>query len=787
MMPRPGALFFILCLCIASTSKVVSQVSNQALIPFLQENQYGYSNWNGDLIIPTQYDEAELFDVSSNYAVVQQNEKWYIINKHGEKLKDFVYDCKPEIVIPFDNNSYKPNTMIIQDSSLLSKNFRIIKPANSCDGEGKDIYAFSLKKFKAKNIVRTDQHKTERGYHSSAFSHGMMIAYEKDNKGYTLYDKHLDSILYSKVRPHFLNEHLVYYLKKNNAHVYDLQTKTSTKTSFKFIGHFINDKYLLVFTGYRYSFSSMHKNKISNQHWKGSSRLKYKYGLCDLDYNLLIDTVFTNLEVFENNHIIGLDGNYHHLYDSKGDIIISNAEKITRVEDHNTYIVTDTLGKVSLYNGDGEAIDNQIFDKLHYNKYTRRYEYTKGGISGILDSNLNVLFQYPCEGLSQRKHPNYFVFMHNGKQGLLNKNGTQIIPPKHTHIYLNKGFVKLGAGRYSGLADLKGRVLLDTIYNSISIEKLNPTVYDYKDDLWIEVKKDGQTAYFDSHLDTILPFQQNKNLTFIPNIKPLSIKEKEELKHSPIYVSSILIKISFQNGEFVFDEKEILYSFQTTVNKFITLLKSHLDQNALIIVGDGKGKNYAFRLDASPLTDNRNRILNIIRINTHKKMLTYEVDGAIGTVNYNGEILKSEKKPLDLATCPLIQYKGLPMEEGRWFPNFIGNNNKIYWLHRYPEEASFIHPTKSHTEESSYLYTTNASHVCAVHDNSKNKLRLSKDKFLTPNLDGFGITDVDGSELFTFKGWKANRVDVQGQELLEVLGDGKKYYIDPNQLKKYKY
>ena len=59
------------------------------------DTKYGFIDKEGREVVKTIYDDAK--DYSNNYAAVKKNDKWFFINKKGEKVSleyDFVHSFK---------------------------------------------------------------------------------------------------------------------------------------------------------------------------------------------------------------------------------------------------------------------------------------------------------------------------------------------------------------------------------------------------------------------------------------------------------------------------------------------------------------------------------------------------------------------------------------------------------------------------------------------------------------------------------------------------------------------
>ena len=98
------------------------ELLNEELYPFLMNNQYGYMNAKGKVIILPEYSEAGFF--KNGVAVVQQNDVYGAINKRNQ----FVIPLKHETLYDFNQEE-----AIVGDSSsygIIGKSGNILVPIN---------------------------------------------------------------------------------------------------------------------------------------------------------------------------------------------------------------------------------------------------------------------------------------------------------------------------------------------------------------------------------------------------------------------------------------------------------------------------------------------------------------------------------------------------------------------------------------------------------------------------------------------------------------------------------
>lgn len=455
---------------------------SQILIPFLQDSLYGYSNLIGDLKIEPQFTEVDWFDENNKYATVRIEDKWYVIDNRGSKIRDKSFDIKPDIknLEYFGIDFRQATNLRNNDKSIFpEENIIVITPNYHSKDKSNKCIIFNVNSYKSLEITKLSNplnYGYEKGL-KSAYKAGILIATIGQNE-YELYDNSLNLIAHSSQRLRLLKNGLLFFYDEAG-YLYDPKTKQITKNPFAFLKNNPENEH--------YIFCSQPRTRIYNK--------KGKCGVCDSNFNIIIDSLYTYIHPYGQNYVCSnyTEKTISHLMDSQGKKLISNKKYIKGIAGGKYIHVEDTLGKVSLLNIDLSPVEIGSFDKLVWESKYSQFTFKNGKNVGILDSNFVVQFQYKADEIRGTDDPNLFSIRVNNRRGIVTKNKKIVIPTSYSSCYQNSsGYFNLNfiTDSRKGLANKSGQIILDTVYNKITIETKNNTIRIY-------AEIDGNPVYFD--------------------------------------------------------------------------------------------------------------------------------------------------------------------------------------------------------------------------------------------------------------------------------------------------
>ena len=614
--------FLLFCSCSIPLLFFSSHDNRDALIPFLQGQQYGYSDLKGKLVIPALYDEVEPFDETFRYALVKQNAKWYVINRKGDKLNHAEFDCKPSLESILDDNNGRTQIHIAGAESNPIPNpnlsLRILKPPCSCEDKSDHIIIFHTNSFNSVKLYYPYEHRIAscrlniyRWYKNNFLI--TRVAHNNHDSAhdfnYVVYNDRLNPVLESYVKPEFLNDSWLYYNINGQAFIYDINKSESFIVPFENVKYLINDKFLVVSGGpiQQKAFSTGNKN----------------YGLCDLDFNIILDTTYSF--IFQEGNFISARKERFvcHLFDYSGRKIFDSAKEIKYNKNTSHFIIKDSLDKSRLYTADLKLLDGQEYDDIQNNGSSKNYQYRRGEMTGILDSNGISIIEYPCERMMPINDSNFYTIIKNRKYGVVDKNLNIVIPTNYGNcsFYSNYGFFRVSSTttRKNGLINKDGKIIIDTLYDRINYDSIDNQLY-------IRAERDRKWTYFDTNGD-ISKEAHNDHSTIWTQDK------KEQFAKIQLHY--------IQNS----DGKSASELFKDFVKE-----KEHLNPTSIMIHPKRNGEYFAATKDLQFIAGSSNDKATVTKFNDTNRLLAFKTDKGEGIVNFENETVLpiGDRKILDI-------------------------------------------------------------------------------------------------------------------------------------------
>ena len=430
----------------------------QELIPFLQGDLYGFSDADGKLVVPANYDEVSLF-TPQHFAHVRKGDKWSIINSSGREILPFELEKplqlepvlnKEEINLWRIKSDYYSARLIDLNKWTISEKYSIEKP----------------REWEISGIARP---------FSIKYQHGIFIG-RVNNSLFHVLDRQGNILLATKTQPKLLNNKYLTYQVDDGCVLYNYQTHTDVFYNYSSIKKIINDNYLLI----------------------GAN------GLIDLKGRIKIKPVYKSLENYYGQTLIGCHDTTCVGLDTKGHLLTKEVYRniwplkngyYSAQRSDLKWIVLDSLCKPQ---------SERSYDEIKYHQHEKYFTYIAGDRVGILDSSMTPEIEVTADRLFKTETEDLYYILKSGKTGIAHSVKGQIIPVLYTNCDLryNKYFV-LELNSKKGIADTTGRILFPLIYDDFQVVKVN-------DIITFHPKLNGLYATYDENMSQVHDFVSNR-------------------------------------------------------------------------------------------------------------------------------------------------------------------------------------------------------------------------------------------------------------------------------------
>lgn len=165
---------------------------------------------------------------------------------------------------------------------------------------------------------------------------------------------------------------------------------------------------------------------------------------------------YDSISVFKNDVAIAKSGELKYFIDRNGNRVIEQGYKVCQAFIGNRSLVFDE-DRIKIINEKGEFLFNYDYDWVHL--VTDSFAYVaKGKENFIVDYNGNRLSETDLDKLLIFDVPSYLNgFLLNGKYGLLNANGSVLIPPTYSKLVHIKPIYYFEKENTKGFLDAKGK------------------------------------------------------------------------------------------------------------------------------------------------------------------------------------------------------------------------------------------------------------------------------------------------------------------------------------------
>lgn len=291
----------------------------------------------------------------------------------------------------------------------------------------------------------------------------------------------------------------------------------------------LNEKAEPIFTNY----SGVEALENSNEKlsWYETNLLKYsnngKYGLIDLDGNIVLDAIYDNLYLLpgiEKSLIIEKDGLKGLVNTSAGDVIIEpkyvDIKCCTDSFDHG-YVVKNSSNKVGIINIDKKEILEEKYDEILPVASDTYYVVRENGNIEIVSNKGEIVLNSGFESVKSIS-TDLFIVSKGGKYGIINKLGEEVLSSEFEDLKfgMQDSFVAKKDSKY-GIIDSNQNQKVNYVYSDINYLSQANFYIAEKDNL----KTDIIDSTYNTVLDNILISELNLDGGY------LRIREDEEYKY----------------------------------------------------------------------------------------------------------------------------------------------------------------------------------------------------------------------------------------------------------------
>jgi hypothetical protein len=290
---------------------------------------------------------------------------------------------------------------------------------------------------------------------------------------------------------------------------------------------------------------------------------------------------------------------------------------------------------------DGNFLTNERYDAIEYHYVEKYFTWKIGEYSGILDSNLNFVIRYKCDAINFCSDRNYFYVIKGFRTGIIDSNKKIIVPIQYDECYFtHEKFIQITLGRKVGLANLKGKILFEPLYEEIQIVKKDNQYY-------FRPKKDNLYACYDENLNWLSGFNSKT-----------------------YYISDLPIDRYYQENAYHFTDKygnPLGYSAKNYNSGYVST-----DSTYIVVTNDDNKINVL--LNGSSIADKYAVNGEIIKIQIKSGLIALSRNGLQGVVNYqNKPVLPFEKREIKEITEKFI----ISEERGKYFL-YDNSGHQIY-------------------------------------------------------------------------------------------------------------
>lgn len=347
---------------------------NYGLALVRKGDRWGYITTSGTVKIPLKFQEATSF--ANGYAAVKQDDKWGIIDKNGNFTTPHRFDA----------------------IDILSEGYRAVRID--------DNWGYADEKG---NIVIEPKFVS-----ASAFSDKMGTVVMKDGTPAAIDGSGsvvIQDSLYSTISPFYAGHALVTSKANGKMGVIDAKGKILVPPTYLRLSFNANPRFIDIAT-------QLH----------GPAR-----GLISNTGKIVLDTVYDRIDLVKEGLVAVCRNGKCGYADTSGRLIIPLQYESAGAFSGGVAPVKMN-GKYGFINTRGEQVAEPRYDEVF--PFDRGYACVKiKDRSGVIDTSGNVVIPIEHDFVSYHHNNGFFLFKKDGKYGMINKCGNEVIPPVYTMLH----------------------------------------------------------------------------------------------------------------------------------------------------------------------------------------------------------------------------------------------------------------------------------------------------------------------------------------------------------------
>ena len=445
---------------------------SQDLACVKKDNKYGFVDRKGKIIIPIQF-ENETFFRKNGLALVKKNSLYGFIDKKGKEVIPIVYQNANQVILDslvtvkkqgkwafFDSFGKQKTDFIYDEIASTSFNYKDTFWKNGLILVRKNKQIGYLDK-NLKEIIPFGKYETGDRFNSNR------IAIVSKNHKYGIIDEfgkevvktEYDTIEHPEESYH---ESEIFAAKKNNYLV--LLDKNGKKIYDK-----IKD----------FSFDYCRLNKKIEKIYHVQD-LNGKYGAIDTKGKLIIPIIYEEFQDFgsNDNAIVKYKGRFGLIEsNNKTTYPIENKAIYADRRELDYYVIKNKDNKYGIINKNLTPIFYFDFEDLSpcFYDIKNRFIAKKNGKYGVIDrlGGIIIPFQYSkmSNWVEYGPGKNYHFVTKDNKEGLITKEGKNVIPPIYDHLfYHNDKMIILSKDKKYGVVTIQNEQVIPFVYEKIYIE-----------------------------------------------------------------------------------------------------------------------------------------------------------------------------------------------------------------------------------------------------------------------------------------------------------------------------
>ena len=373
----------------------------QPLIPFLQDQHYGFASIDGNLVIPAQFDEVGFFN-RDGLADVRKGNQWSVINRIGKILLPFELDERVKLSYAVTNEPYIPGKYVPPDTL-----FQLLLQSTDLDS----FRILNLETgYYTRKYCRTPMDASFE--FSFRFIHHVGTARVSDTEFHTL-NEAAQTIVISTQPPSIWTDSFLSYSEQGRQVLFNFISGKKIVFPFEEIEQCVLDDYFIV------------ANQNPGPHVNYNRMFM---GLVDKTGKIIIDLKYHRLSYFHGNKLAATLEDTTYLIDFSGIRIDSNTYWFINSLFDNAYLGTGKESKkMQVLDEDGRSVGLPLFHKMDQGFCPGLIKFFGDDTICIVDSMLRPVFMITNVD-DVYNWGDHYQIVKDQKVGMVTRNGQMTLP-----------------------------------------------------------------------------------------------------------------------------------------------------------------------------------------------------------------------------------------------------------------------------------------------------------------------------------------------------------------------